>query len=264
MKFHKLNCLFIFSILLSASPCFSQNVVVDLNFDGYNGTVATIPPGYYFSWNSTTTNSFYTSIGNFGVASPSYKFGNDGDFIVTPMVSMADSFSFFSKGNGSPFSPLNELRVSHSTDSINWISDTVMVPLSASGIYTSVPLNQSSGYFRFEYYKSPAGGNLAFDDLKIYSSMSTGLNSVIKNEEIVVYPTPTTGILKLKLINSSEHWPEIEVFDMLGNQLQDVKVESRGSGLFSINLTGKNKGFYFVKIKTTDQFITKRVTLIDN
>jgi hypothetical protein len=134
MKLILLRSVLILSITFSCLAGYAQNVIVDLNFDGYNGTIGSVPSGFYFSWNSTTSNSFYTSTGNFGVAAPSYKFGNDGDFIVTPMVSSADSLSFFSKGNGSPFSPLNELRIYHSTDSINWINDATITPLSASGI----------------------------------------------------------------------------------------------------------------------------------
>jgi len=240
-------------------------VVAELNFDGYNGTVQTVPAGYYFSWNSTTSNSFYTSAGNFGASAPSYKFGNDGDFIVTPNLSggTIDSLTFWSRGNGSPFSPLNELRIYHSTDSINWILDATINPFSASGGMTSVPLNQVSGYFKIEYYKAPSGGNLAFDDLKFYSNVAIGLNNV-KNEYVVsVYPTPTTGLLNIRLENIATGIPSVEVFDMLGNKIKGIVPERIGRGIFSINLSERSKGFYFVRIQTGDTLVTKRITIVD-
>lgn len=240
-----------------------QTAVVDLNFDGYNGTVQTVPAGYYFSWNNTTSNSFYTSAGNFGVSAPSYKFGNDGDFIVTPVVNSADSLTFWSKGNGSPFSPLNELRIYHSVDSISWILDATIVPLSASSGSTSIPLNQVSGYFKIEYFKSTAGGNLAFDDLKIYNNVPIGLSNAAKDIDITVYPTPTTGQLNIRLPISATFTPLVEVFDMLGNNVRGVNVERKGRGLFSIDLSGKSKGFYFVRIKSGDTLVTKRITIVD-
>jgi hypothetical protein len=257
-----LRTLFVsFTLLIATNLAQSQNVVVDLNFDGYMGTAATVPAGFYFSWNNNTSNSFYTSTGNYGVAPPSYKFGNDGDFIVTPMVSAADSLSFWSKGNGSPFSPLNELRIYHSMDSVNWILDNTLVPLSASANMTSVPLNQLTGYFKFEYYKAPAGGNLAFDDLKIYSSQTVGVKDLVRDEIISVFPTPTSGLLNIRIQNSGVVVPDVEVYDMLGNKISSIYVEKKGRGLFAIDLSGKNNGFYFVKIRTSKQFVTRRITL---
>jgi len=239
-----------------------QTPVIDLNFDGYNGTVQTVPSGFYFSWNSNTSNSFYTSAGNFGAAAPSYKYGNDGDFIVTPKVlSPCDSLTFWSRGNGSPFSPLNELRIYHSADSINWVLDATLVPLSASGGSTTVPLNQVAGYFKIEYYKAPSGGNLAFDDLKIYSNVPIGLGSAPKEDEIAVYPSPTSGLLNIRIGNSQAVAPVIEVFDMLGNKIKGVVVERKGKEQFAIDLTGKNRGFYFVRIKSGNTVVTKRITI---
>jgi hypothetical protein len=261
MKKQVLLSVIIFLILFGIyTPAKSQWTPVDLNFDGYVGTVASTPAGYYFSWHSTTSNSFYTSAGNFGVAPPSYKFGNDSDFIVTPFVISADSISFWSKGNGSPFSPLNELRIYHSADSVNWILETTLVPLSATATTMSVPLNQVSGYFKFEYSKAAAGGNLAFDDLKIYSNIINNVPVVKKEESISIYPSPTTGPLNIKLTNSAGPIV-VEVFDMLGNHQSDIKSERKGKGLYAIDLSGKSKGFYFVKIQTPTQFVTKRITL---
>ena len=252
----------IFFLCLAATSR-AQNIVASLNFDGYTGDVSTVPAGYYFSWNSTTSNSFYTSAGNYGLNPPSYKFGNDGDFIITPMLPAIDSITFFAKGNGSPFSPLNELRISHSTDSITWTTDTVLIPLASSGTNYSVPVNQSQGYFRFEYYKAPSGGNLAFDDLLMYSNQTVALAEPKAEDLIVVFPTPSTGLIRLKILDPKEELTKLEIFDLLGNLVTNVKVEQKSQGYFTVDLTGKNSGFYFLKIRTTGLFITKRITITE-
>lgn len=245
------------SVLVIAGNSNAQTPVLELNFDGYAGTEATTPAGFYFSWHSTTSNSFYTSAGNFGMASPSYKFGNNGDFIVTPVVSGADSLTFWAKGNGSPFSPLNELKIYHSADSLNWTLDATLVPLSASGTNYSVALSQVSGYLKIEFVK--VSGNLAFDDLKVYGT-ATGIPSAYKNESISIYPTPTNGPLNIKIANGSGP-VTVEVFDMLGNQVKNIKLEKKARTFYTIDLGGMNKGLYFVKIQTPNQFVTRRVTL---
>jgi Secretion system C-terminal sorting domain len=264
MKKQLLHISFICLLLLSSNQISTaQTAVVDLNFDGYAGTAQTVPAGYYFSWHSTSSPSFYSSAGNFGAAAPSYKFGNDSVFIVTPKVTSADSLSFWSRGNGSPFSPLNELRIYHSADSVNWTLDYTLVPLSASATTTSLPLNQVTGYFKFEYFKAPAGGNLAMDDLKIYSTVVNGVNDVVKDDAISVFPTPTSGTLNIRLGNNQATIISVELYDILGNQVKNIGIDRKGRGQVTIDLTGKSRGFYFVKIQTTNQYITKRITLIN-
>ncbi len=245
------------SVFIASFRSGAQTPALELNFDGYAGTESTTPAGFYFSWHSTTSNSFYTSAGNFGAAPPSYKFGNNGDFIVTPVVNGADSLTFWAKGNGSPFSPLNEVKIYHSADSLNWILDATVVPLSASGTFYSAPLSQVSGYFKIEYIKT--SGNLAFDDLKIYGT-PTGLQAINKAESVSVYPTPTNGPVNIKITNASGP-VTAEVFDMLGNLVNNIRLEKKNKGLYTIDLSDLSKGLYFVKIQTQNQFVTRRVAL---
>jgi hypothetical protein len=249
--------LLLVSVLYIQNEVHAQSPVLELNFDGYAGTEATTPSGYYFSWHSVTSNSFYTSAGNYGASAPSYKFGNNGDFIVTPAVGGADSLTFWAKGNGSPYSPLNEIRVYHSIDSINWTLDATVVPLPSSGTTLSVPLSQVAGYLKLEYFK--VSGNLAFDDLKVYGT-ATGLTSPLKSESISVYPTPTTGPVNIRITNGSGP-VSAEVFDMLGNLVNNIRLEKKNKGLYTIDLSGLSKGLYFVKIQTQNQFVTRRVAL---
>ena len=166
----------------------AQTAVINCGFDNYAGTTATIPAGFYISWNSTSPTapgpsaSFYTSAGNFGATAPSYKFGVDSATMVTPMVTNADSIVFWGKGNG--ISGPSELSISYSADSITWTPITALNNLPTSGTTFSVPLTPAvTGYIRFFYHKDV--GNLAFDDLRIYSNTgSSGINENSSREDV--------------------------------------------------------------------------------
>jgi len=241
----------------------SQNLWLDVNFDGYNGMSATVPTGIYISWNSASPASFYSSAGNFGLSAPSYKFGNDSDYISTYNIVGIDSICFWMKGNGSPFSTLNELRFYYSQDSVNYTQFASIDSLPSSGTnFTLAVAPQIYGFIKIEYAKAPAGGNLAFDDLKIYSPFSVGVGDEIKSEPISVFPTPTNGLINIKTAVTSE-LPRVEMFDLLGNKIAISTPERKAPGHFTLDISNRNKGFYFLKIRSGTQFTTSRITLVD-
>ncbi len=259
----------IVSIIISCSFSFlniqearAQWLWLDLNFDGYNGTAATIPSGAFISWHSVSPASFYTSTGNFGLTAPAYKFGNDSDYITTLNLPVIDSISFWIKGNGGPFSPLNELRFYISPDSINYTLFYSIDSLPTTGTNISIPFTQIGGYLKIEYSKAPAGGNLAFDDFKLYSPIVIGINEISNVKDIHIFPSPTTGLINIQS-QSGSTTPVVEVYDMLGNKMQLDELQKKDSGLFTLNLNKQNPGFYFIKIRCGNAIVTKRITLTE-
>ncbi len=237
----------------------SQTLVASTGFDNYAGSLATVPAGWYCSWN--TASSFYTSTGNYGLAAPSYKFGNDSDFVVAPkVIAGIDKVTFFARGNGVPFSTANELQLFQSVDSINWTLVASVDSLPLSGTTITVNLN-GSPYLKFLYRKQPAGGNLAFDDVMIYSN-ATSVNNISLPENSSVYPSPSTGTVYVNVGGTSSEY-KIEVFDLLGNLVKDVMVEKISSSVYSLNLASQRKGLYFIKMQSATSSFTKRITLVD-
>lgn len=80
-------------------------------------------------------------------------------------------------------------------------------------------------------------------------------------ETIKLYPSPTNGPLNIKIENGTGP-VQVEVFDMLGNLVENINLERKGKGWYTLDLSSMNKGLYFVKIQTPNQFVTKRVTLV--
>lgn len=259
------SLLIIAALALPGKHILAQNIVFSCGFDNYAGTVATIPCGLSISWNSTSNTtpgpsaSFYVSAGNFGASAPSYKFGVDSAVMVTPFVTNADSLSFWAKGNS--ISGPSTLIVSYSTDSVNWTQITSVSNLPTSATNLSIPLQQVSGYIRFFYDKDV--GNLGMDDLKIYSSVVGISESPIKRDEVAIYPSPTNGPLNIRLSEKSGTAPLFEIYDLLGNKVFSGSGERKAKGTYFLDLTGRNRGYYLLKIQNGSQVITRRISIIN-
>lgn len=247
-----------FVCCLLSSKINAQSLILSTGFDNYAGSAATVPAGWFLSWN--TSNSFYTSSGNYGIAAPSYKLGNDSDFVVAPWTAAPkDSISFFVRGNGTPFSPANELQIFQSQDSIMWTQVAVIDSLPTTGTTISVNLN-GDPYLRILYIKQPAGGNLAIDDIQIYA-LSTGVESLNDGIKLNVFPSPSSGLFYVQW-NSFENKPSVEIYDMLGNMLSSALIKKEKPGFYKIDLSGYRNGFYFVKIQSGSELVTKRIAII--
>ena len=76
---------------------------------------------------------------------------------------------------------------------------------------------------------------------------------------ISVYPNPSQAVFNLEF-NSIDNKPEIiEVFDINGRNIQEIKVSS--STFQSVDLSGLSKGIYFLRISNEDSFAVKRIIL---
>ena len=79
-------------------------------------------------------------------------------------------------------------------------------------------------------------------------SVSIGENNLLADQNVVLYPNPTTGIVKIK----SEDFVQFQVFDMQGRLiLQSDDPE--------INLQNQNNGVYIVRVLTDQTIITKQI-----
>ena len=152
--------LFVFTTLQSNA----QLTRLSQGFDNYIGSAATVPAGWYISWNSTSAPSYYFTAGNYGAAIPSYKFGNNGDEIISPHFLSGDTLRFWYKGQG-VFSAQNTLVILYSEDSTNWNGLVSIDTMLVTGTTFSYPLPCEAHYLMFIY--NQVSGNLAFDDVQV-------------------------------------------------------------------------------------------------
>jgi len=82
-----------------------------------------------------------------------------------------------------------------------------------------------------------------------YDSLSSGVN-IREKPEFKIYPNPTTGILNVR----GYQIESIEIIDFTGRT-----VEFKGT--LTIDLSDFTKGIYFIKVKSSEGVITRKIVL---
>ncbi|MBN8705457.1 MAG: endonuclease [Bacteroidetes bacterium] len=135
----------------------SAPVSTDLISEGF-ASGSTAPSGWIFTGVGT-----YTTSGNFGALSPSLRFDNTGDQIISPVFSSPSQLSFWYKGqstSGSSFK-VEELNGSSGL----WTEVVTISNFATTGTTVSFPMLITSTKLKFTYTKNL--GNLSFDDVKV-------------------------------------------------------------------------------------------------
>lgn len=107
---------------------------------------------------------------------------------------------------------------------------------------------------------SPGSGVIAgtplVDTLNyVFCNVTTGLNDLNTNSpELSVYPNPSKGKIT---ISSSDGIKHMEIIDALGRTLQSNFYHSDTS----VEIVIENKGLYFIKVKTDNGTVTKKIII---
>ncbi len=83
-------------------------------------------------------------------------------------------------------------------------------------------------------------------------TVATGTNELSK-DEITLYPNPTKGILNIK----SDKQAQATLFAASGSVIAKYQLSGNGQ----IDLSNLPNGIYFIRLRTDDQVITKRISL---
>lgn len=75
-----------------------------------------------------------------------------------------------------------------------------------------------------------------------------------KNENIAIYPNPTDGIISV----DAYHIDEVSIYNLVGQKVKTLTVDDDNC---MIDLSDYKDGVYFVKIKTENEIITKKIIL---
>lgn len=83
-----------------------------------------------------------------------------------------------------------------------------------------------------------------------------------QDEELAIYPNPSNGVFTISVANLSAKKAELRIINVIGNEIYHETL-TRGEGQFTktIDLTGKAKGLYYVKLETDTYSSVRRVVL---
>ncbi len=87
-------------------------------------------------------------------------------------------------------------------------------------------------------------------------NIATVINKLSEDAEVEIYPNPTIGLVQIKFNHQPTSGSRIKVYDITGKIIYMSQTLNKTE---SLNLTGKPKGLYFIKI---DQKIPKTYKLI--
>ena len=105
-------------------------------------------------------------------------------------------------------------------------------------------------------------GNCSSSDTITINVGFTGLEEVNLEESVNLYPNPSNGEFNLGLNFAIERDVEIRIFNTIGELLTSRTINNTSSSVVEFNLNNNAEGFYFVNIKTNNQSITKRISII--
>jgi hypothetical protein len=103
------------------------------------------------------------------------------------------------------------------------------------------PFCVSNFRFKFEF-NSGGGNNLYIDNINISYENTTGTDSFI-NQEISVYPNPSSDFLKISAFKNID---EINIYDIMGKQVYSNKTNTK---TLDLNILNFKNGYYSIKIK---------------
>ncbi|HWY98113.1 MAG TPA: glycoside hydrolase family 44 protein, partial [Bacteroidia bacterium] len=84
----------------------------------------------------------------------------------------------------------------------------------------------------------------------------TGFNNLYNNNDLVIYPNPSSGVYTVELKVNSEQL-KVEVYNMLGEQVYSQY--SIPNTQFSLNLSNSPNGIYILRIESANGVVTKKL-----
>jgi hypothetical protein len=126
-----------------------------------------------------------------------------------------------------------------------------------TGETTQSILPDSSG----TYYCVVTDTNGCEDWSNQYIYSTTDVSEVFVNN-LLVYPNPTRGILNVEFDNIDNKISSLSIVNILGDIIYNENIENKTSKYsIKIDLSKYANGIYFVKLKTEDRYLSKKIIL---
>lgn len=241
----------------SASGCLATNTVVS--------TVSvTVQPTITVNSGSICSGQSFTMVPN-GASSYTYSGGSS---VVQPTSNSSYTItgSNVAGCNSTPVvaqvtvHPIPTLSVS-SSEAIVCAGQSVVITVSGANTYTwntsentsSITVTPST---TTNYTVTGTNGFGCNNQTTFMQNVSTCTGIESLNNDLIsgIYPNPSNGLFNITAVNSLS----IEVYDALG---QLVKIENINSGTTTIDLSDKEKGLYFIKLKHNNNIQNVKIIL---
>ena len=142
--------------------------------------------------------------------------------------------------------------------------DTLALGTAAGTSGNTIWANEGAGigWRDVEYWGSGTGGggtalNYKGTVVAVVCDIATGEKEILGNiGQLSIYPNPSIGTLNIALVEKENS--TVSVYNMLGEVIFN---STKNTQLFTVDMNNQPNGVYFVKVKTGNDVITKKVVL---
>jgi hypothetical protein len=140
---------------------------------------------------------------------------------------------------------------------------TAFTPTASQWRHESVSMSQfignSSVFVRFKA-TSNYGNNGYVDNINV--SVTTGIKENNLSQHINIYPVPSNGIVNLDVNFESAQSFKVEVFNLVGEVVNQFEISKSVGGIFPIDLSKAANGAYTVRISTAIETVVKSINIV--
>ncbi|MCL6103532.1 MAG: T9SS type A sorting domain-containing protein [Bacteroidetes bacterium] len=204
----------------------------------------TLPSG---ASGSSTTNSIIVNYGTSAVSGNIKVKGNNacGDGVESALVVNVYPIPAV------PVISINSgILQSNSSTGNQWFFDNNNIQNAVNNQYTP---SQAGNYYvivTLNGCASPPSNTIAY--------IPTGIEEVIENKGISIYPNPTTGLVKILINDKMDSNYSVNVYNINGSLLKELKKDRLVSD-FDLDLSQYPAGIYIISIKSTGIFYQNKV-----
>ena len=101
--------------------------------------------------------------------------------------------------------------------------------------------------------------NLFIDDINLMNT--TDVPNLVMENEINLYPNPSTGIVNLDVNLFNRDNLQINVTNSIGQRVSQVSDENTFGGRYILDLSNEPNGVYFIEVQTGTEVVTRRIVL---
>ncbi|MFL5752550.1 MAG: T9SS type A sorting domain-containing protein [Bacteroidia bacterium] len=138
--------------------------------------------------------------------------------------------------------------VNNTPNATVWAKDSANFTATSSGtIYIG---------FRGQGTAAGSGTNVRLDDIYIHKVVPVGISKANSNNEMALYPNPTSGVVTLTVANANS---QVEIFSIIGEKVYSKSQLNKGNNM--LDLSNVAEGTYIVRVLSNGEIATKRITI---
>ena len=208
--------------------------------------------------NFTTNNLTDTLMFNPNAQAPKYAYYFIDSVFVTPVDSMPTNMSAFA-GNDITIYPGDSTFIGQEISNLNcnWYQGTTLIASNISGLYVKPTITTT-----YIIEQSLCGYNTS-DTVVVNVNSSTNINELIlKNDEVIISPNPSNGILSIQISNKkfSIQKSEIKLLNLFGKEVNSFILTSIDE---KIEIQNLEKGIYYIQLQKNNKIIvTKKIVIL--